>query len=332
MYMNPFSAWSAVGAVPSERGWSEQTLLSLLWGDHVKPLQTRWASLFRDLTSLGAQHVVATNQVGALGVYAPLSWIHGDGRGGRLGTTGVDIDLDFERIGAAFATGAPRCGVLPRSVRLFDRYGDALLTLAKGPGVSCESFQAFVKNHGRPAPSPLPTVKPLHASARPGQPENVDTAIQAWAELQDRRGLESVLKDHKVSRQMLYNAASEDVAQSISAREVVELLRFMVSQKAPMALQVGREGMVAVARVVAEEVAVTTHGVELAGSTAVLRLDPRRMHHAWLVTHRTPHGKKQRSIELLDDAGELAVCLGGAEQGMAAGVSGWTRAPFRPGV
>mgnify|MGYP000035023902 CR=1 FL=1 len=331
--MTPFSAWSSAGAIPTHRGWSEQALLSLLWGDHASPLETRWASLFRDLTKLGPQHIVASNQVGALGIYAPMSWLHGDRNGGRIGTTGVDIDLDFQRIGAAFATGAPRSGVLPASVRLFDKYGDALLTLAQGPHVDPAAFRDFVARHTRLAPSPLPTVAHPEGTSPVDRPSitTLDAALEAWSDLADRRGLEDILTSHGVNREELYTAAENDVASPIAPRDIVELLRWMVSQKAPMAFQVGRTGVVVVARVIPDEVAVTAHGVELCGSAAVLRLDPRRLNNAWLVKTETESGV-QRSIEFLDEAGELAVCLGGAEQSVAAGVSGWTRQPFRPGA
>ena len=68
--MNPFSAWTAVGAVPCTRGWSEQALVTLMWGEHTRPLQTRFQPLLRDLLALGPLDVVAPNQVGALHIQA----------------------------------------------------------------------------------------------------------------------------------------------------------------------------------------------------------------------------------------------------------------------
>ena len=331
--MTPFTAWSSAGALPAERGWSEQALLSLLWGDHVSPLEARWESLFRELMGLGRQHIVTTNRVGALGILAPLEWEHGDRSGGRIGTAGVDIDLDFRRIGAAFATGAPREGVLAPAVRLFDKHGHALMMLAQGPGSDRAAFRAFVARHTRAAPAPLPHRALPSAPGLLDIPSGkaVDQALDEWMALRDRRSVEALLHAHGVHRNALYDAAPDDRATPIAARDIGAMLQWMVSQKAPMALQVGRAGVVAVARVVPDEVVVSDNGIELCGASAVLRLDPRHMHNAWLVKSETDQGA-QRSIEFLDEDGELAVCLGGAEQCVAAGVSGWTHQPFRPGL
>jgi len=332
--MNPFSAWTSTGAVPPQRGWSEQTQLSLIWGDHASPLQTRWMVLLQDLCRLGPQHVVTTNQVGALGFYAGLEWQHGDADGARLGCDGVEIDLDFQRVGAAFATGAPRAGVLPRATRVFDRHGDALLTFAANPFGPTDAFDAFARRNARPVAPPLPRVaspEPAVTAEAPSKAQ-LDAALSDWAELADARAFEALLDRHTLNRAQLYSAADDARASRIQARELVELLRWMVDQRAPMSLQVGRAGVVTVVRAIPEEVVVTRDGLEIGGGSAVLRLDPRRLDEAWLVTQTDGDGKRHRSIQLLDGAGELAVCLGGAEQNVAAGVSGWTRQPYRPGV
>ena len=332
--MNPFSAWTSTGAVPPQRGWSEQTQLSLLWGDHASPLQSRWPVLLEQLCQLGPQHVVTTNQVGALGFFSALNWQHGDTNGGRLAADGIEVDLDFRQVGAAFATGAPRPGVLPRATRIFDRHGDPLLTVAAHPLGPTDAFDAFARRNLRPVAPPLPQM----ASAGPVMPAEspskaqLDAALADWAEHPDDRSFEVLLSKHSMSRAQLYSAADDQRASRVAPRDLAALLRWMADQKAPLSFQVGRTGVVTMVRTTLDEVMVTRDGLEVAGGSAVLRLDPRRLDETWLVTQTTSDGKRHRSIELLDDAGELAVCLGGAEQGVAAGVSGWTRQPFRPSM
>ena len=329
--MTPFSAWSVAGALPPARGWSEQALLSTMWGEHATPLEARYRGLIQALGQLGPQQVVASNQVGALGLFAPLEWLDGDQNGARFGTTGVDIDIDFRRIGALFATGAPRAGVLPPTIRMFDQYGDGLLTLAPGPRVDRARFEAFVRQHQRAAAPPLPQrppPAPRPPEARPGA-RKLQSAVEDWLRHSPRTPLESLLKTHRITRSDLYAASPPERASSMEASDMVQVLHMMVERRAPMALQVGRNGVVVVARVRAEEVQVTPEGVEFCGASAVLRLNPRRLRHAWMVRTPTAAGI-QSTIELLDESGDLAVCIGGAEQAVAAGMSGWTREPSRP--
>jgi putative hemin transport protein len=329
--MTPFSAWSVAGALPPARGWSEQALLSTMWGEHATPLEARYQSLIHALGLLGPQQVVASNQVGALGLFAPLAWQAGDQNEARLGTTGVDIAIDFRRIGALFATGAPRTGVLPPAIRLFDHYGDGLLTLAPGPRIDRARFEAFVRRHRRAAAPPLPQrppPAPRPLEARPGA-RKLQAAVDDWLRDSPPPPLESLLKTHRITRSDLYAAAPPERARTMKAGEMVEVMHMMVERRAPMALQVGRAGVVMVARVRAEEVQVTREGVEICGASAVLRLNPRRLRNAWMVRTPTARGIES-TIELLDESGDLAVCIGGAEQAVAAGMSGWTREPYRP--
>ena len=332
-HMTPFSAWARTGAVPAERGWSEQTLLSLVCGEHATPLQTRWPTLLSDLCALGVQHVVTTNRVGALGFYAPLAWHH-DGDGTRLAGDGVAIKLDTEQLTAAFATGTPRSGMLRRTTRLFDRHGDPLLVMATTPFGHTRDFDAFVRRHQRPVTPPQPQLAPL-APAGPADSAprgRLAAALADWKGLTDARAFEELLIHHGLNRSQLYAAADDDLASVVNARELIVLLRWMVDRQAPISLQVGRCGVVTSARVTAEELTVAPKALELAGGNAVLRLALQQLGQIWLVQHPGLDGTSHQSIQLLDSAGELAACIGGAEQWLAAGVWGWTRQAFRPGA
>ena len=325
VYMTPFSAWSSVGAVPSRRGWSEQALLTLLAGEHACPLQTRWTALFEALTRLGPQQVVATNAVGALGVLAPLEPLSGDDARIRLGGPSVHLALDPSQLGAALATGAPRAGVLPPAVRLFDHQGDALLTFAPGPDQPADALPALARRHRRAAPAPLPTA-PVAPRVRPTPTRaTLDAALDAWLDPADPRDLAAILSAHDLSRSELFCVAPDRDATPLPAHQLVEVLRWMVSRGRPMTVQVDRTGVSARARLVPSAIEVGPGGVELAGGAAVLRLVADQLHHGWLVTERSAQGV-QRSLELLDASGELAVRLGGPTASRV-GAGGWVHPP-----
>lgn len=334
--MTPFHAWTQSGALSTAQGWSEQAQLALLWGEQAKPLMPRWETLFRAMSRLGPLHIVTTNRVGALGVYAPLQWAHGDRDGFRLATTGLDIDIDTREVGAVYATGTARPRVLPRAVRLFDRHGDALLTLALGPGGPAAAFDELVARNARPAAPPLPPARnPSAEQALSDRPTLDDTLrgmlFDDWRALRDPRAFETILKRHRLNRFEAYRNAPDDLATALPARDINQLLKWLVDESAPMAFQVGRTGCRVIARTIPDEAVVSRDGIELAGGTAVLRLDPRRLQHAYVVRFRTELGV-HRSIEFLDEHGELAVCVGGADHDAAASLSEWTREPFRPGL
>ena len=328
--MNPFSAWTAVGAVPCTRGWSEQALVTLMWGEHTRALQTRFKPLFLDLLELGPLNVVTTNRVGALHIQADLTWHHGNDGAGCIGTDTIDIDIDFGHINAIVATGTQSQTILSRAIRLFDPYGDVAVSVSPTPALSSTAYQSVVDRYTRCVAPLLPDATPQPARPRPRRIVDIDGALKRWTDSGDRQALETLLVDHRLTRQHLYRTASDSRASAISRHEVVQLLRWMIARKAPIQFQVGRPGVAAVARVIPEAVAVRSQTIELAGSAAVLRLDPAHMDHAWVVTHDTPDGP-QRNIELLDEAGELAVRLGTVERAAAARSSRQTCPPIRPG-
>ena len=180
--MNPFSAWNAVGAVPCTRGWSEQALVTLMWGEHTRALQTRFNPLLQDLLALGPLQVTATNQVGALEIQASMSWHHGNHERGRIGTRDIDIDIDFRRIGAVVATGTRSQSVLSRAIRLFDQYGDALISVSPSQTIGAAAFQAFVDQYTRCVPPLLPDATPRPARPRPTRIIDIDGALKRWTD------------------------------------------------------------------------------------------------------------------------------------------------------
>jgi putative heme degradation protein len=206
--------------------------------------------------------------------------------------------------------------------------------LATTPFGPTEAFDAFVRRNTRPVSPPQPGLAPI-APARPATapPRNrLDAALSDWSRNSGFRTFGELLNHHGLNRSQLYAAADDTTASRVKARELVVLLRWMIDQSAPMSLQVGRCGVATSVRVVADELITSAGGLELAGGNAVLRLALEHLAEVWLVQQTSLDGTPQQSIQILDTAGELAVCIGGAEQVLAAGVRGWTRQPFRPGV
>ena len=154
---------------------------------------------------------------------------------------------------------------------------------------------------------------------------HIDAALRAWHQRPIGSAIDSILDAHGVTRQQFYNSVAGTVASPVSAPEVVDLMRWMVSKPARLLVQAGRAGVMSSARIFPEAVHVEDGDVELVGPQTLLRLDMVSMQHCWVVSHDTPRGRL-RQVELLDDAGDLAVCIGPTELGPAAAVSNWSSA------
>ena len=324
--MRLFSTWAAAEGIFGPPTWSEATLLQVVAQAECRALATPFGTLLGRLAQLCPHNVLVSNEIATLEHRASLTWEPRHGCVGHLCASDVEIDIDLEATATVLSTGVGHRPILPKSVRLYNASGMFLLSIAPSSASGIVDFNAFVQAHATGAALPPSATKHHAAVDRSPASVDIDGAMQTWHQTRAHRSLDAILEGHGVSRQQFYNTVPGTMASPVSAEEVLALLRWMVSKKAPMLMQVGRAGAATIARVCPTSVTHAQGGIHVAGAQTLLRLDPARLNHAWVVSLDTPKGRMRR-VELLDGSGDLAVCLGPAALGRAASVSSWSAAP-----
>lgn len=323
--VHPFSAWVDAGTVHHTEDWSEQALLQTVASPWTRALEAPFGALLEQLSTVCQFIATTANPVGAIARFGPLRWATSSPGLGILQIDGGKITLDLQGIRSALVTGIDGPSMLPCGLRLYDASGAPLLSLTPATEHGTHAFRGFIAAHSTPSGA-LPPVLPAPRSRdRPPRSVNIDAALRAWHQRPIGRSIDRLLHEHGVTRQQFYNSVAGTVASPVSSREVVHLMRWMVSKRAPLLVQAGRAGVTSVARVFPEAVQVEDGDVELLGPQTLLRLDEASMQHCWVVTRDTHRGR-MRQIELLDAAGDLAVCMGPTELGPAAALSNWSSA------
>ncbi|MBO84473.1 MAG: hypothetical protein CL927_03890, partial [Deltaproteobacteria bacterium] len=249
--MRLFSTWAAASAIADPLVWTEASILQAVAQAECRVLATPLDDLLGRLTALGSQRILVANPVGTLAQAGRFSWASPQGHIGHLHARDVDIDLDLQSAATVLATGVGRRSVLPLGVRVYNSAGDLLLSLTPDSHIGSQAFHEVVRAHFikvSERPSPPSTTAHPQRSRTTHLAVDIDGAMVAWSRSSTHHSLDAILEQHGVSRQQFYNTVPGAVASPIEADQMLALLRWTVSKRAPMLLQVGRAGAATVTR------------------------------------------------------------------------------------
>lgn len=324
--MNPFVAWQDYGAILPNRGWSEQALYGLLWGDNVTAIEAQWEVLLSSLGMLGPQEIFIRTRVGALGVFSDYSVAACSAATARLTAPRFQMDLQIPRVAAILATKMPYRSTSSASIRFFDQFGDSILTLEFRDAIHPALVDEWVKKHQRGTLPSMPRFAAQPMLPPDETPDNatLEAAVDAWRQLPSPHQMDPLLERFQLSREQLYKAAPASQTTPLADRDIVDILHWMIDQGHNLQLSAHRTGINTQATATPDALVVCRDGIDLVGESCRVRLDPHQLQRAWLVTRSTSDQSNQ-TIELLDASGELAMSIGIATPKTTAARGGMTR-------
>lgn len=292
-------------------GTSEAELLATGLGENVVRLAGHWASLVKELPSLGRVMALTRNDGCVLehkGLFEKIG-MHGELNSEVATVLGsIELRVFFKdwKFGFAVETVTPK-GTM-QSLQFFDKAGEAIMKVyVQEEGGNKEAYETLVNKYkAADQASAISSEVAQYSEVSYAASIDVTSFRQAWSEMKDTHEFFGMLRKFNVSRLDALKWASAAYAQEFDHTKIQGLLEKAASTELPIMVFVGNRGNIQIHQDTIKTVKVMDKWLNVLDPNFNMHFDTSLVSTAWIVRKPTSDGVVT-SLECFDEKGEMIV-------------------------
>ncbi|AUX72605.1 hemin-degrading factor [Erwinia pyrifoliae] len=295
-------------------GISEAELVAARVGHQAQPLRPEMRELLHALETVGETKCVTRNEYAVHEHLGVFSHVHiSDHAGMVLNPRALDLRVFVNQWASVWHVQDTSGHGAHQSIQFFDLHGDAVLKVYATDNTHAEAWQQLMakfRHHAGAAFSVTPAV-----AARFAAEWDVDQAEKEWRAMTDVHQFFRLLKKYDVSRQQMFHAVSDDLAQRVGNQSLSFLLETVQQQGNEIMIFVGNRACTQIFTGKIEKLMPVDNWLNVFNPAFTLHVQAQHIAESWITRKPTADGIVT-SLELFAaDGTQIAQLYGQRSEG-----------------